>query len=87
MALGALEGPSILEVPFSHTLPLLQLCPLYLADRVDPVDLKDPPSLGAPLDHLDPGIHSVRAGQGLLSVLSSHLARHFQAPPSGRPSL
>ena len=83
----ALGGPSVLEVPFSH-IPLLFLpSPLYQANLADPVDLIAPLFLGVPPGHLDLVIHSVHAGQGLLSVLSSHLARHFQAPLSGQPSL
>ena len=80
-------GPSVLEVPFSHILLSFLLCPLYQANLVDPVDLIVPLFLGVPLGHWDLVIHSVHAGQGLLSVLSSHLARHFQAPLSGQPSL
>ena len=83
----ALGGPSGLEVPFSHTPLSFLLFPLYQANLADPVDLIAPLSLGVPLGHWDLAIHSVHAGQGLLSVLSSHLARHFQAPLSGQPSL
>ena len=86
-AQAAQGGPSVLEVPFSHIRLSSLLCPLYQANLVDPVDLPAPLFQGVPLGHWDLVIHSVHVGQGLLSVLSSHLAQHFQAPLSGQSSL